>query len=112
MAGWGNHRNNRATAEDMLDRENQERTDNLAGKVSRLKLLALDMELETQDQNRYMNGMDTDFDSATGLLSGSMKRVTHMVGAAGSNRRLMCYLILGLVGGFVLIYYIVLSFHR
>jgi len=53
---------------------------------------------------------DTDFDSATGLLSGSMKRVTHMVGAAGSNRRLMCYLILALVGGFVLIYYIVLSF--
>ena len=44
-------------------------------------------------------------DSSKGLLGGSMQRLSHMVASNASNRKLMCYLILFLVGAFVIGYY-------
>ncbi|KAL6474570.1 hypothetical protein MHYP_G00181310 [Metynnis hypsauchen] len=56
--------------EDMLDEENKRMAENLAGKVSRLKSLAYDIDKEADEQNSYLDGMDSNFLSATGLLTG------------------------------------------
>jgi len=50
---------------------------------------------------------DGDFDSTTGMLSGSMKRINYMVNSGKSNRKLMCYLVLGLVLLFLVLYYVI-----
>ncbi|XP_064226396.1 BET1-like protein isoform X4 [Aotus nancymaae] len=43
--------------EEILDRENKRMTDTLASKVTRLKSLALDIDRDAEDQNRYLDGM-------------------------------------------------------
>jgi blocked-early-in-transport protein 1 len=48
-----------------------------------------------------------DFESSQSLLGGSMHRMSHMIGAASTNRRLMCYIIIGLVILFFITYYII-----
>jgi blocked-early-in-transport protein 1 len=110
MAGWG-HRNGRAmqseSSHEMLDRQNQMMTENLAMKVSRLRDLAVDIETETKDSNRYLSSMDGDFEGTTSLLSGSLKRINFMVNSGKNNRRLMCYLILGLVLVFFALFYLI-----
>lgn len=45
------------TVEEILDRENKRMADSLASKVTRLKSLALDIDRDTEDQNRYLDGM-------------------------------------------------------
>ncbi|XP_039594103.1 BET1-like protein isoform X3 [Polypterus senegalus] len=62
----------------MLDAENKLLADQLATKVSRLKSLALDIDKETEEHNAYLDGMDSNFLSATGLLTGSVKRFSNM----------------------------------
>jgi len=107
------YRNGRGQAmEDMMDNQNQRMTENLSAKVSHLKSLAFDMEVEAKDQNKYLNEMDTDFDSSKGLLSGSVNRLSQMVSAGKGNRKLLCYIILGLVFAFMFLYYIVGWFAR
>uniref|UniRef100_A0A3B5L6Z2 BET1-like protein n=2 Tax=Poeciliinae TaxID=586240 RepID=A0A3B5L6Z2_9TELE len=91
----------------MLDAENKRLTDNLASKVSRLKSLAYDIDREVDDQNDYLDNMDSNFMSATGLLSGSVKRFSTMVRSGKDNRRLLCYVSGGLVLAFFLLYYLV-----
>ncbi|KAJ8299280.1 hypothetical protein KUTeg_023340 [Tegillarca granosa] len=49
MADYRNHRNGRS--EEMLDSENQQRVDGLSSK------LALDIEEETKESNRYLDDM-------------------------------------------------------
>ncbi|KAL5007541.1 hypothetical protein ScPMuIL_016347 [Solemya velum] len=93
--------------DEALDNQNQQKVELLSDKVSRLKSLAFDIETESKDSNRYIDSMDGDFDSTTGLLSGSMKRVSHMVNAGKGNRRLMCYIIIGLVLLFFFTYYVI-----
>ncbi|ELU17952.1 hypothetical protein CAPTEDRAFT_190867 [Capitella teleta] len=115
MANW-NYRNNKAANmnsgrnEEIMDRENQQMTQNLADKVSRLKNIAFDIETETKDSNSYLTGMGMDMDGSTGLLSGTMKRMDHMIGSGKGNRKLMCYIILGLVVAFLIFYFIISRF--
>ncbi|XP_064634505.1 BET1-like protein [Lineus longissimus] len=92
---------------EIMERENQDIASNLSSKVNRLKNIAFDIETEAKDQNKYLSGMDSDFDSSEGLLSGSMKRMNGMLSSGKGNRRLMCYIILGLVVTFIVIYYFV-----
>lgn len=92
----------------MLDSENQGRVDGLAGKISRLKGLAIDIETETKDSNRYLDDhMMGDFESSQGLLTGSMNRINHMVSSGRGNRKLMCYIIIGLIALFFISYYLI-----
>uniref|UniRef100_A0A0B6Z4V9 t-SNARE coiled-coil homology domain-containing protein n=1 Tax=Arion vulgaris TaxID=1028688 RepID=A0A0B6Z4V9_9EUPU len=97
------------STEDMLDTENQRRVSGLADKVSLLRGLALDIENESKDSNRYLDGMSGDFSSSEGLLSGSMNRLNNMVSSGKNNRKLMCYIIIGLVVLFIVTYYIISS---
>uniref|UniRef100_A0A4W3HS81 BET1-like protein n=1 Tax=Callorhinchus milii TaxID=7868 RepID=A0A4W3HS81_CALMI len=96
---------NRHAVDQMLDAENKRMAENLSSKVSRLKSIALDIDKEADDQNRYLDGMDSDFMSATGLLTGSVKRFSTMVKSGRDNRKLLCYVSIGLVGLFFILYY-------
>lgn len=91
----------------MLEEENNSHVDGLSSKVSRLKGLALDIESDTKESIRFLDGMGSDFDSSQGLLTGSMNRIAHMMNTGKSNRTLMCYVIFGLTGLFFLSYYLV-----
>ncbi|XP_036399766.1 BET1-like protein [Megalops cyprinoides] len=102
MADWNR---GHGAVDDMLDAENKLLADNLATKVSRLKSLAYDIDKEAEEQNSYLDGMDSNFLSATGLLTGSVKRFSTMVRSGRDNRKLMCYVSAGLVIGFILLYY-------
>lgn len=91
----------------MLDSENQQRVEGLAHKVSRLRGIALELETDTKDSDRYAGGMLSDFGSAEGLLTGTMNRLNNMVNSGRNNRRLMCYIIVCLVGLFIIFYYLI-----
>uniref|UniRef100_A0A8D0C573 BET1-like protein n=1 Tax=Salvator merianae TaxID=96440 RepID=A0A8D0C573_SALMN len=106
MADWGRGQNASAV-DDMLDMENKHMTENLASKVTRLKSLALDIDKDVEDQNHYLDGMDSDFMSVTGLLTGSVKRFSTMTRSGRENRKLLCYISAGLVVVFFLLYYLV-----
>uniref|UniRef100_UPI00398E8A70 BET1-like protein isoform X2 n=1 Tax=Pristiophorus japonicus TaxID=55135 RepID=UPI00398E8A70 len=96
-----------SAVDQMLDTENKRMADNLSSKVSRLKSIALDIDQEAEDQNRYLDGMDTDFSSVTGLLTGSVKRFSTMVKSGRDNKKLLCYMSVGLVLLFFILYYLV-----
>ncbi|XP_043981659.1 BET1-like protein [Gambusia affinis] len=104
MADWNR---GHGSVDNMLDAGNKRLADNLASKVSRLKSLAYDIDREVDDQNDYLDNMDSNFMSATGLLSGSVKRFSTMVRSGKDNRRLLCYVSGGLVLAFFLLYYLV-----
>ncbi|XP_064347963.1 BET1-like protein isoform X1 [Camelus dromedarius] len=89
MADWARAQSPGAV-EEILDRENKRMADNLASKVTRLKSLALDIDRDAEDQNRYLDGMDSDFTSMTGLLTGSVKRFSTMARSGRDNRKLLC----------------------
>ncbi|XP_060626417.1 BET1-like protein [Anolis sagrei] len=106
MADWGRGQNTSAV-DDMLDEENKRMTENLSSKVTRLKSLALDIDKDAEDQNHYLDGMDSDFMSVTGLLTGSVKRFSTMTRSGRDNRKLLCYISAGLVAVFFILYYLV-----
>ncbi|XP_035751963.1 BET1-like protein [Egretta garzetta] len=88
----------------MLDVENKRMADSLASKVTRLKSLALDIDKDADEQNRYLDGMDSDFMSVTGLLTGSVKRFSTMTRSGRDNRKLLSA---GLIVVFFILYYLV-----
>ena len=55
---------------------------------------------------------DSDFLSATGLLTGSVKRFSTMLRSSRDNRKIMCYMSGGLVALFFLLYYLVSRLQR
>ncbi|XP_010159545.1 PREDICTED: LOW QUALITY PROTEIN: BET1-like protein, partial [Eurypyga helias] len=72
--------------------------------------LALDMDKDAEEQNRYLDGMDSDFLSVTGLLSGSVKRFSGFSPPrrpGRTNRKLLCSVSAGLILLFVILYYLV-----
>ncbi|XP_055987728.1 BET1-like protein [Sorex fumeus] len=106
MADWARAQNPGAV-EEILDLENKRLTDNLASKVTRLKSLALDIDRDVDDQNRYLDGMDSDFTSMTGLLTGSVKRFSTMARSGRDNRKLLCSMAVGLIVAFFILSYLV-----
>lgn len=92
--------------EEILDRENKRMADTLASKVTRLKSLALDIDRDVEDQNRYLDGMDSDFTSVTGLLTGSVKRFSTMARSGRDNRKLLCGVAMGLIVVFFILSYL------
>ncbi|CAL8260012.1 unnamed protein product [Merluccius merluccius] len=109
MADWSR---GHGAVDEMLDAENKLLAENLASKVSRLKSLAYDIDKEADEQNMYLDGMDSNFLSATGLLTGSVKRFSTMLRSSRDNRKIMCYMSGGLVALFFLLYYLVSRLQR
>ncbi|KAM9221468.1 BET1-like protein isoform 1-T1 [Dugong dugon] len=56
MADWARAQSPGAVDE-ILDQENKRMADHLASKVTRLKSLALDIDRDAEDQNRYLDSM-------------------------------------------------------
>ncbi|XP_012888789.1 PREDICTED: BET1-like protein [Dipodomys ordii] len=92
--------------EEILDRENKRMADSLASKVTRLKSLALDIDRDAEDQNQYLDAMDSDFTSMTGLLTGSVKRFSTMARSGRDNRKLLCGMAVGLIVAFFILSYL------
>ncbi|XP_043826815.1 BET1-like protein isoform X1 [Dromiciops gliroides] len=97
----------------LLDGENRRLADGLAAKVTRLKAvrvrgaLALDVDRDAEEQNRYLDSMDSDFSSVTSLLTGSVKRFSSMTRSGRDNRRLLLCVSVGLVVLFFFLSYLV-----
>ena len=92
--------------EAIMEQENNRLADQLASKVSRMKMISLDLKEDVDDDINYLNETDNDFSSVTGLLGGSVNRFKKMVDSGRGNRKLMCYVILLLVGTFFFFYFI------
>lgn len=81
-----------------MDAENRKLAEGLAGQVKTLKSLAYDIEDEAKEHNRYIDSsLGWNFDSTQNLLSGGVSRVTKLLGTNRGNRRLMCYIVAGVV---------------
>lgn len=53
----------------------------------------------------FFSLQDDQFGGAGGLLKGSAQRLSQVVSSAGSDKKCMCYMILGLVATFFVLYY-------
>lgn len=91
----------------LIEQENRERTERLASKVSALKSFTLDMESEAKEHNRFLDDMDSGFDSTFGFLVSGRHRVNRLLQSNRSNRTLLCYLSL-VVSSLLLILYFIL----
>ena len=96
MASW-NH--------DMMEKENNRMAENLAGKISRLKMISMDIKGSIDDDVSYLDGMNSDMSSVSGFLSGSVNRFKKMVGSGKSNRKLMGRIVVFTVLIFFLFYF-------
>lgn len=95
---------NRAS-EDILEVQNREYHDRLSSKTTYLKSLAFDMEQEAKDHNRLLDSMDGDFDTTSGFLGGTLNRVNTMMASGRGNRKIMCYVILGMILTVIFLYF-------
>jgi len=99
MSRWG------GTEESELDKRNQQRSHQLASKVSMLRSVALDLETEAHHHNRLLDGLSHDFIRSEGLLLGSLNRIRNLIPAGRQNHKIMCYM-----AGFVVCFMWFLSY--
>ncbi|KAF2366680.1 Target SNARE coiled-coil domain [Trinorchestia longiramus] len=99
MASWG------GAEEQELDKRNQQRSHNLANKVSQLRSIAVDLELEAHEHNRLLDGIDGEFSSGHSMLGTSSNRLQGVLTAGRQNRRFMCYVALAVVFVILICYY-------
>jgi hypothetical protein len=59
---------------DLLRRENDQQTRELAEKVARIRNVSEAISIQVNDSNRALDALDTDMSSVRGMLSGSMQR--------------------------------------
>jgi len=92
--------------ERLLEQENNRLSDQLAGKISRLKQISIEMKEDVDSDLRYLDNMGSDLGGLVDrLLPGTSKRFAKMLDTR-NNRRLMCYTILIILFAFVLLYYL------
>ena len=68
--------------------------------------MAKAIKLDVDDHNRYLDGMNDQFGSTQGLLTGTVNRVKWMMNSGGSNRKIMFWTTIGLVGFMLIIYHL------
>eukprot|EP00184_Porphyridium_aerugineum_P000300 CAMPEP_0184700020 /NCGR_PEP_ID=MMETSP0313-20130426/7717_1 /TAXON_ID=2792 /ORGANISM="Porphyridium aerugineum, Strain SAG 1380-2" /LENGTH=132 /DNA_ID=CAMNT_0027159351 /DNA_START=247 /DNA_END=642 /DNA_ORIENTATION=- len=86
-----------------LERDNNAQIDGLGDKVGQMKDVAIQISDEVDYHNKMLERMGGTFDSAQGLLSGTMERLNDMVNS-GNGGKHMWYLIAFLVFFFVALY--------
>jgi hypothetical protein len=67
--------------------------------------LAFDIETESKEHHNLLDGLGNDFESGTGLLSGSMNRIHRVLNGGRNNRRAMCYMAAIVIGIFLFLYF-------
>ncbi|KAB0360023.1 hypothetical protein FD754_004179 [Muntiacus muntjak] len=95
MADWARAQSP-GSVEEILDRENKRRADSLASEVTRLKSLALDIDRDAEDQNWYLDGMDSEECDAFSTMAPSGR----------DNRKLLCVMAVGLMVAFFVLSYL------
>jgi blocked early in transport 1 len=65
--------------------------------------LSLDIKEEAKSQD-FLDTLRFDFDSSGNLIKGGMKRISGMLSTGKSDRKLMFYMIIGIVVSFFIIY--------
>ncbi|CAF0919457.1 unnamed protein product [Rotaria sordida] len=84
-----------------LESKNDSHTEQLSAKVSRLKNIAIDIDNETKEHNRFLQAMRFDFDTARSFLGGGSRHLGNVMSSGKGDRRFMCYVI-GVTNGFPL----------
>ncbi|RMX62298.1 hypothetical protein DD238_008376 [Peronospora effusa] len=103
----GKNVDNGEQAKRLLEEQNDEQISHLSLQITQLKQLSGSIHSEVVDQNRFLDGMGTEFDNTEGLLGGTMKRLGVMMEQGGSKH--MLYLILFVVLVFLLLYFTIRS---
>uniref|UniRef100_A0A7S3W915 t-SNARE coiled-coil homology domain-containing protein n=1 Tax=Strombidinopsis acuminata TaxID=141414 RepID=A0A7S3W915_9SPIT len=91
-----------ASHESYMEQENDDQIGLLAGKVSALRGIAIEIGDHVREDNRLLDSLDDKFMSAGGLLSGTMKRLNKL--ASSKDSKHMMYLALFVVAVFLFIY--------
>jgi blocked-early-in-transport protein 1 len=79
----------------------------LASKAGQLKSLAFEMEGEAKDHHKLLDGLEDGFDSTGGFLGNTLNRVKLMTQTGRGNRKVMCYVSVGVVFAFFVFYWII-----
>ncbi|CAF0991737.1 unnamed protein product [Rotaria magnacalcarata] len=96
----------------ILESKNDSHAEQLAAKVSRLKNIAIDIDNEAKEHNRFLDSMHFDFDTARSFIGGSSRHLGNVMSSGKGDRRFMCYVIGGIVFTFVFLYYVISSFRK
>ena len=72
-----------AAYESYLQSENDLQINNLAGKVSALKDISIQIGNHIKEDNRLLGDLDNSFDSTGNLLGGTMKRLSRLAQSGG-----------------------------
>lgn len=92
--------------ERLLENENNRLSDQLAGKISKLKAISIEMKDDVDSDLRYLDGMGSDLGGLVDrLLPGTSKRFAKMLDTR-NNKRLMCYTIGISLFAFFLLYHL------
>ena len=100
-----NDTSNAEQSRNLSEEQNNEQIDHLSLQITQLKQLTTNIHGEVVSQNKFLDGMGSDFDNADGLLGGTLKKIGSMMEHGGSNH--MCMLIVFVVVIFVILYYII-----
>ncbi|CAF0868642.1 unnamed protein product [Adineta steineri] len=93
-----------------LESQNDRQARELGDKVSRMKHIAFEIEHETKEHSRFLDGMGLDFQTARSFLGRSSNHIRDVMHSGRGDRRAMCYIIGAIVCAFLFIYYVVSSF--
>ena len=85
-----------------LENENDAQIGKLAGQVSALKDISSQISIHIKGDNKLLDELDGSFDSAGGMLGGTMKRLGAVANSGGSSNIL--YLAMFVVAVFLLLW--------
>ena len=86
-----------------FDQEDME--EQLINKTSRLKQITIMLNNEIKDSNKYLNGLDDDFEKSRGFFQSTINRVNRL--SKSGNCKLYFYLILFSLFVFFVLYLII-----
>lgn len=75
----------------ILEQQNNERINDLADHVARLKGLTIDIGNEVREQNSLLDNMGDGFQNTRDMLQGSLRRISTMLDQGGAKH--MCYMV-------------------
>ena len=96
------HRGNAYDASSYMEDENDALVNGLAGKVSQLRELSIQIGSHVKEDNRLLSDLDSGFDKTGGMLGGTMRRIGAMADSKGSRH--MLYLALFVIFVLLLVY--------
>ncbi|KAI3385128.1 hypothetical protein SNEBB_002586 [Seison nebaliae] len=85
--------------------DNERKANNLSNKIFELRNVAIDLEADAKDQVHFLGNKSDDVSYFQSVMNGSFGKMNMMVRSGKSNRRMMCYFVVGSVFVFVTFYY-------